>query len=137
MGTGVVRGGEEEIVEGSDGLEVSLTDGRSFAAQVIGADPATDLAVIRISDGSLPASELGDSELLKVGQLVIAIGNPLGFESTITAGIISATGREAPSSRRGQFNEYLQTDAAINQGNSGGALVNIRVDPNHFSSHIQ
>ena len=85
------------VVEDSDDLEVSLTDGRTFAAQVIGTDPATDLAVIRISDGSLPASELGDSDRLKVGQLVIAIGNPLGFQSTVSAGVVSALGRSLRS----------------------------------------
>jgi len=114
------------VVEDSDGLEVSLTDGRTFAAQVIGTDPATDLAVIRISDGSLPASELGDSEQLKVGQLVIAIGNPLGFQSTVSAGVVSAVGRSLRSQSGRLIDGVIQTDVALNPGNSGGPLVDSR-----------
>jgi S1-C subfamily serine protease len=114
------------VVEDCDGLEVSLTDGRTFAAQVIGTDPATDLAVIRISDGSLPASELGDSEQLKVGQLVIAIGNPLGFQSTVSAGVVSAVGRSLRSQSGRLIDGVIQTDVALNPGNSGGPLVDSR-----------
>jgi S1-C subfamily serine protease len=114
------------VVEESDALEVSLTDGRVFAAQVIGTDPATDLAVIRISDGSLPASELGDSGLLKVGQLVIAIGNPLGFQSTVSAGVVSALGRSLRSQSGRLIDGVIQTDVALNPGNSGGPLVDSR-----------
>ena len=114
------------VVEDSDGLEVSLTDGRTFSAQVIGTDPATDLAVIRISDGSLPASELGDSDLLKVGQLVIAIGNPLGFQSTVSAGVVSALGRSLRSQSGRLIDGVIQTDVALNPGNSGGPLVDSR-----------
>ena len=114
------------VVEDSEGLEVSLTDGRTFTAQVIGTDPATDLAVIRISDGSLPASELGDSDLLKVGQLVIAIGNPLGFQSTVSAGVVSAVGRSIRSQSGRLIDGVIQTDVALNPGNSGGPLVDSR-----------
>ena len=114
------------VVEESDALDVSLTDGRTLAAQVIGADPATDLAVIRISDGSLPACELGDSELLKVGQLVIAIGNPLGFQSTVSAGVVSALGRSLRSQSGRLIDGVIQTDVALNPGNSGGPLVDSR-----------
>jgi S1-C subfamily serine protease len=114
------------VVEDSSSLEVSLTDGRSFAAQVIGADPATDLAVIRISDSSLPAAELGDSEGLRVGQLVIAIGNPLGFQSTVSAGVISALGRSLRSQTGRLIDNVIQTDVALNPGNSGGPLVDSR-----------
>ncbi len=114
------------VVQDSDGLDVSLTDGRSFSAQVIGTDPATDLAVIRISDGSLPASELGDSDLLKVGQLVIAIGNPLGFQSTVSAGVVSALGRTLRSQSGRLIDGVIQTDVALNPGNSGGPLVDSR-----------
>lgn len=111
------------VVEHSHSLEVSLTDGRTFPAQVIGTDPATDLAVIRISDGSLPSSELGDSNLLKVGQLVIAIGNPLGFQSTVSAGVVSAIGRSLRSQAGRLIDGVIQTDVALNPGNSGGPLV--------------
>jgi len=114
------------VVEHSDSLEVSLTDGRTFPAQVIGTDPATDLAVIRISDGSLPTSELGDSDLLKVGQLVIAIGNPLGFQSTVSAGVVSAVGRSLRSQAGRLIDGVIQTDVALNPGNSGGPLVDSR-----------
>ena len=114
------------VVENSGALEVSLTDGRSFSAQVIGTDAATDLAVIRIADGSLPASELGDSELLKVGQLVIAIGNPLGFQSTVSAGVVSALGRSLRSQTGRLIDGVIQTDVALNPGNSGGPLVDSR-----------
>jgi S1-C subfamily serine protease len=114
------------VVENSDALEVSLTDGRTFPAQIIGTDPATDLSVIRISDGSLPTSELGDSDLLKVGQLVIAIGNPLGFQSTVSAGVVSAVGRSLRSQAGRLIDGVIQTDVALNPGNSGGPLVDSR-----------
>ena len=111
------------VVEASSSLEVALTDGRSFTAQVVGTDPATDLAVIRISDGSLPTVELGDSQGLRVGQMVIAIGNPLGFQSTVSAGVISALGRSLRSESGRLIDNVIQTDVALNPGNSGGPLV--------------
>jgi S1-C subfamily serine protease len=101
----------------------SLTDGQSFDATLIGDDPATDIAVLRLSGTGLPHAELGASAALKVGQLVIAIGNPLGFTCTVTAGIVSALGRTLRTRGGGLLDSVIQTDAPLNPGNSGGPLV--------------
>ncbi len=114
------------VVEGADELEVKLFDGRQLEAEIVGTDPLSDLAVIRITaDETLPYIGYGDSDALRVGQWVMAFGSPLARElsNTVTAGIVSALGR---FSRSAEIEDYIQTDAAINPGNSGGALVNLR-----------
>ncbi|NEO98825.1 MAG: PDZ domain-containing protein [Symploca sp. SIO2E9] len=113
------------VVDGADTVEVILKDGRSFEGKVLGSDPLTDVAVIKIEAENLPTVSLGDSDQLRSGEWAIAIGNPLGLDNTVTTGIISATGRSSsqvgvPDKRV----EFIQTDAAINPGNSGGPLLN-------------
>ncbi|GAB4357984.1 MAG: Do family serine endopeptidase AlgW [Gammaproteobacteria bacterium] len=111
------------VVQNADDIVVLLHDGRSSVATVAGSDPETDLAVLKISLGELPAIAVGDSEKLRVGDLVLAIGNPFGVGQTVTMGIVSATGRNQLGINT--FENFIQTDAAINPGNSGGALVNL------------
>lgn len=112
------------VVAGARELRVTLADGRKLPAHVIGHDPSTDTGVVRIHAASLSWVELGDSKSVKVGQLAIAIGNPLGFQSTVTAGVVSALGRSLRSATGRLIDDVLQTDAALNPGNSGGPLVN-------------
>lgn len=112
------------VVEGASQVKVELTDRRQFTARVVGTDPATDLAVLKIDAASLPTLSLGNSDQVRVGDAVLAVGNPLGLAQTVTSGIISGKGRTSPGNSNGSFEDFLQTDAAINQGNSGGALVN-------------
>jgi serine protease Do len=115
------------VVEEADELQVELSDGRSFKAEVVGRDPRTDLAVLKIAVNGLSAARLGDSSLMEVGDWVIAIGSPFGLEQSVTAGIISATNRQTGIISGGQgYEDFLQTDAAINPGNSGGPLINLR-----------
>jgi serine protease Do len=120
------------VVENFDRVSVILTDNRTFPAKVIGRDPTTDVAVIKIDANNLPTVSLGDDEAVKIGEWVLAIGSPLGLRSTVTAGIVSAKGRggadigPSPNGNRYAISDFIQTDAAINPGNSGGPLVNIQ-----------
>src|SRR5882672_10062676 len=110
------------VVDGAEQIKVDLNDNRTLDAKVVGLDPPSDLAVLKVDASSLPVLTLGDSDRTRVGDVVLALGNPLGIGQTVTMGIISAKGRQTGLSN-GSFEDFLQTDAAINQGNSGGALV--------------
>jgi Do/DeqQ family serine protease len=110
------------VIAGADAIQVSLRDGRTADARVVGSDPETDLAVLKIDLSKLPTITLGQSEQLRIGDVVLAIGNPFGVGQTVTMGIVSATGRSHLGINT--FESFIQTDAAINPGNSGGALVN-------------
>ncbi len=130
LGSGVIVSADgyiltnNHVVAEADSLRVTLNDGREFDAKVIGTDPKTDVAVIKVDATNLPILTLADSDKLRVGDIVFAVGNPLGVGQTVTMGIISATGRQVGIlAEQGGYESFIQTDAAINQGNSGGALV--------------
>src|SRR5688572_1864473 len=121
------------VVEGADEVRVRLSDRREFKGKVVGADKATDIAVVRIEGKGLPVVKLGDPSQIKVGEWVLAIGSPFGFENTVTAGIVSATSRSLPD---GTYVPFIQTDAAVNPGNSGGPLFNLKGEVIGINSQI-
>ncbi len=121
------------VVDGADEVLVKLTDKREFKAKVLGTDKRTDVALIKIEASNLPVAKLGDSAKLKVGEWVVAIGSPFGFENTVTAGIVSAKGR---SLAHENYVPFIQTDVAINPGNSGGPLFNMKGEVVGINSQI-
>lgn len=133
LGSGVIISSDgyivtnNHVIDNAERLEVTLNDNRTFDATIVGADSTTDLALIKIDAKDLPVIPMGDSEALKVGEWVLAVGNPFGFTSTVTTGIVSAKGRSIgrQNHNRMDIESYIQTDAAVNAGNSGGALVNL------------
>lgn len=134
MGSGVIISDDgyiitnNHVINDADKIEVTLNDKRQFNAKLIGSDPATDLALLKIEATDLPMMAFGDSESLQVGEWVLAVGNPMGLNSTVTAGIVSAKGRSIGAGKSLSIESYIQTDAAVNPGNSGGALVNTNGD---------
>ncbi len=114
------------VIERTDGGRASFVDGRELAFEVVGSDPMSDLALLRVDARDLQPAELGDAERLRVGQLVVALGNPHGFAGSVTAGVVSALGRSLPTRGGRVVDNVIQTDAALNPGNSGGALADGR-----------
>ncbi len=141
LGSGVIVGTDgylltnNHVVDGADSIKVELTDGRSFTAKVVGTDKPSDLALLKVDAAGLPALALGNSDAMQVGDVVLAVGNPLGIGQTVTMGIISAKGRQTDFGD-GSYEDFLQTDAPINHGNSGGALVNTKGELIGINSQI-
>lgn len=132
-GSGVIISGDgyivtnNHVIENAESVEVTLNDNRKFTAQIIGRDPSSDIALLKIKADNLPSIKYGDSEQLKLGEWVLAVGNPFNLTSTVTAGIVSAKGRSfTPPDGTYRIESFIQTDAALNMGNSGGALVNTK-----------
>ena len=141
LGSGVIVGHDgyiltnNHVIDGADRLVVDLTDRRTFTAKVVGSDAASDLAVLKINAAGLPVVPMADSDAIRVGDVVLAVGNPMGVGQTVTMGIVSAKGR-ATGLGEGSFEDFLQTDAPINSGNSGGALVNTKGELVGINSQI-
>ncbi|HSS18829.1 MAG TPA: Do family serine endopeptidase [Pyrinomonadaceae bacterium] len=141
LGSGVIISADgyiltnHHVIDGAEQIKVDLNDNRTLDAKVVGSDPPSDLAVLKIDATNLPVLTLGDSDKVRVGDVVLAIGNPLGIGQTVTMGIISAKGRQTRLSS-GSFEDFLQTDAPINQGNSGGALVSTNSELIGINSQI-
>jgi len=140
VGSGVIVDNEEglvltnhHVIAKADEITVNLANGRDIEAELVGSDPETDIAVLRIDASGLPALDMADSDALKVGDFVLAIGNPFGLGQTVTSGIVSALGRMTGT---GGYQNFIQTDAAINPGNSGGALINLDGDLVGVNSQI-
>jgi serine protease Do len=141
LGSGVIVSADgyiltnHHVVDGAEQIKVDMNDNRTLDARVVGSDPPSDLAVLKVEASNLPLLTLGDSDRVRVGDVVLAIGNPLGIGQTVTMGIISAKGRQTGLSS-GAFEDFLQTDAPINQGNSGGALVSTNSELVGINSQI-
>lgn len=123
------------VIEDAQTITVTMNDNKTYDAKIVGSDPPSDLAVIKIEGDELPFLELGNSDVVRIGDIVLAIGNPLGIGQSVTSGIISAKGRHTGISD-GSFEDFLQTDAAINRGNSGGALINLKGELIGINSQI-
>lgn len=142
LGSGVIVSADgyiitnHHVVDGAEDIKVDLTDGRTLDAKLVGSDQPSDLAVLKVTLTSLPFLTPGDSDKVRVGDVALAIGNPLDVGQTVTMGIISAKGRSTPGTGSGNFEDFLQTDAPINRGNSGGALVNTNGDLIGINSQI-
>ncbi len=141
LGSGVIVSADgyiltnHHVIDGAEQIKVDLNDSRTLNARVVGSDAPSDVAVLKVDASNLPVLSLGDSDRVRVGDVVLALGNPLGIGQTVTMGIISAKGRQTGLSS-GSFEDFLQTDAPINQGNSGGALVNTNSELVGINSQI-
>jgi serine protease Do len=142
LGSGVIISADgyiltnHHVIDGAEQIKVDLNDNRTLDARLVGSDPPSDVAVLKVDATNLPVLALGDSDKVRVGDVVLAIGNPMGIGQTVTMGIISAKGRHTGLQGSGSFEDFLQTDAPINQGNSGGALVSTNSELIGINSQI-